>query len=201
MATVLDMPKPIPWTPPMPIYRFTVEQYHTMIEAGILTTDDHVELLEGWIVPKMPHKPPHDGTIWLLQTQLLPVLPKKWILRIQSAITTSDSEPEPDLAIARGPGKLYLTEHPRPQDIGVLIEVSDTTLLTDRGPKLRLYAAAKIPCYWIVNLLESQIEVHTQPKGGRKPSYRHVEIYDMGNVPLVLDGVEVASLPVNEILP
>ena len=70
MATVTSPFTADAWTPPFPVYRFTVEQYHRMIETGILTENDRVELLDGWIVPKMPHNPPHDGTIWIAQTAL-----------------------------------------------------------------------------------------------------------------------------------
>jgi hypothetical protein len=172
-----------------------------MIEAGILTTDDKVELLEGWIVPRMPHNPPHDGTIWLAQTTLLPLLPPDWILRVQSAITTPDSEPEPDLTVARAPGLRYFTTHPQPQDIGLLIEVSDTTLVQDRDDKGRLYARARIPVYWLVNLPEAQIEVYTHPKGGRLPGYRDRQDYRVPqSIPLILDGRTVAQITVRDIV-
>jgi hypothetical protein len=172
-----------------------------MIETGILTENDRVELLEGWIVPKMPHKPPHDGTIWLAQTALLPRLPPEWILRIQSAITTPDSEPEPDLVIARGPGLRYFTTHPTPRDIALAIEVADTSLLEDRKDKGRLYARARIPIYWIINLPDTQIEVYSQPKTGRSARYHKCDIYQSGQqVPLTIGGIKVRPIDVHELL-
>src|SRR5262249_47133779 len=93
---------------PYPVWRFSVRGYHGMIQAGILTEDDQVELLEGWIVPKMPHKPPHDGTIQLANKRIGRRLPPGWDIRVQSAVTTSDSEPEPDLAVVRGDESTYL---------------------------------------------------------------------------------------------
>jgi hypothetical protein len=201
MATATVARQSKPGIPPYPIHRLTVGQYHRMIEEGILTEDDRVELLEGWLVPKMPHKPSHDGTIWLLQTALLPLLPAEWVLRIQSSITTADSEPEPDLAIARGPGNRYLTMHPGPRDIGVLMEVADTTLIEDRNDKGRLYARARIPIYWLVNLLDSRIEVYSLPKAGKLPAYRRRQDYNLGqNGPLILGGSEIALIPVQELL-
>src|SRR5690242_8549294 len=113
---------------PPPLYRFTVKQYQRMIETGVLTENDRVELLEGWIVDKMPHNPPHDGTINRINRRLLPLLPEGWLLRVQSAITLTRSEPEPDLAIVRGPEEIYFKRHPMPRDIALLIEVADTTL-------------------------------------------------------------------------
>src|SRR4051794_28395359 len=88
--------------PSLPVRLFTVEEYHRMIDAGILGEDDPVELLEGLIVPKMPRNPPHDCGIELAEQSLRSRLPVAWRVRVQSAITTADSEPEPDLAVARG---------------------------------------------------------------------------------------------------
>ena len=191
-----------PWTPPFPVYRFTVEQYHRMIDTGILTENDRVELLEGWIVPKMPHNPPHDGTIWMAQTALLAHLPPGWSLRIQSAITLADSEPEPDLVVARGPGIHYLTSHPKPKDISLVIEVADTTLAEDRGPKKRIFARSRIAIYWILNLQDSILEVYSQPKGGRIPTYKQRRDYTAGQlVPLVIDGVEIVQIPRHLLMP
>jgi Uma2 family endonuclease len=201
MATAAVKRTLSPWTPPFPVYRFTVEQYHRLIETGILTENDKVELLEGWIVPKMPHNPPHDGTVWLTQTALLPRLPAEWILRIQSAITTPDSEPEPDLVVARGPGLRYFTSHPQPKDIGLAIEVSDTTLHEDRDEKGRLYARARIPVYWIINLPEARVEVYTEPRAGKRPAYRQRKDYTVPQfLPLVLDGREVCRIDLRELL-
>src|SRR5579862_9140639 len=84
--------------PPFPVRPFTVDEYHRMIDADVLDEGDAVELLEGWIVPKMPRNPPHDATIGLADDALRIRLPAGWHVRLQSAITTSDSEPEPDLA-------------------------------------------------------------------------------------------------------
>src|SRR5215470_17301210 len=89
--------------------RFSVAEYHKLIDIGILTEDDNLELLEGYLVHKMSRNPPHDGTLQLLQEILAPVLPAGWRLRIQSAITLPDSEPEPDGAVARGDARTYLT--------------------------------------------------------------------------------------------
>src|SRR5260221_3114997 len=86
--------------PPIEVKRWTLEKYHELIASGVFDEDDRVELIEGWIVPKMPHSPEHDLTIEDLEEQLAPVLPKEWKIRIQSALSipTVESEPEPDLA-------------------------------------------------------------------------------------------------------
>jgi hypothetical protein len=188
--------------PVAPVYRFTVAQYHRMTEAGVLTEDDRVELLEGWIVHKMPHNPPHDATITRIQRRLTRILPDEWLLRIQCAITTPDSEPEPDLAVVQGPEEVYFARHPGPGDIALLIEVADTTIEQDRGEKRRLYARARIAAYWIVNLPESKIEVYTSPRAGKSPAYRQQQDYGLADsLPLSVAGRVLAHLPVAELLP
>src|SRR4051795_2309413 len=89
------------------LYRLSVKQYLRMVETGVLTEKDKVELLEGRIVNKMPRNPPHDGTIACFNQSVGQLLPVEWVVRVQSAITTSDSVPEPDLAIVRGPRAMY----------------------------------------------------------------------------------------------
>jgi Uma2 family endonuclease len=183
--------------------RFNVAEYHKLIDLGILTEDDNLELLEGYLVHKMPHNPPHDGTLQLLQAVLLAGLPLGWCLRIQCAITLGDSEPEPDGAVVRGNPRTYLARHPGPADIGVVIEVANTTLAADRIDKCRIYARAGIVCYWIINLADRQIEVYTAPSGPTAtPGYGQRTDYRAGDrVPLVLDGATVTDVAVLDLLP
>jgi Uma2 family endonuclease len=190
--------------PPYPVRRFTVDEYHKMIAAGVFIDDDRFELLEGWIIPRpLTRNPPHEVTIALVHERLYLTLPPGWSLRNQGAITTTDSEPEPDLAIARGAARDYLSHHPGPADIALVIEVSDSTLAEDRSLKARLYARAKIPTYWIVNVVDGQIEVYADPTGPcPDPTYLHRTVVGRdGEVPLVLDGVEVARIAARDLLP
>jgi Uma2 family endonuclease len=194
-----------PPTLPQPVqrpHRFTVAEYHCMIEQGILGSESRVELLEGQVIDKITHNPPHDFTVWQIQTALLALLPAEWILRTQSAITTTDSEPEPDIVVGRGPGTRYRTAHPQPGDIGLLIEVADATLADDRTTKKRIYARSRIPVYWIVNLVDSIIEVYTQPRAGRAPTYRQERVYGVEeSVPVLVGGQDLGAIPVRELLP
>jgi hypothetical protein len=193
---------PSPELPPIPVKRFTVGDYHRMIRANVLVEDDRVELLEGWICPKMVHNPLHDGTIQILQERIRLVLPKGWSIRIQSAVTTADSEPEPDLAIVRGHHRTYMTRHPGPKDIGLLIEVAESSLEQDRDLKARLYARARVPQYWIANVVDRQIELLFNPIGGTAPRYRGQRTLRGDDlVPLELDGELVARIPAKELLP
>ena len=190
--------------PPVPVRRFSVDEYHRMIRLGILTDEDHVELLEGWIAPKMPRTPRHDGTITLLYHRVLgPLLPQGWFCRGQSALTTPESEPEPDLAIIRGDEHTFLKRHPGPKDMALVIEVADTSIRRDRVIKARIYARAGIPHYWIINLSAARVEVFSEPSGPTDtPSYGQRRSYGRRrSVPLVLNGAVVAEIPVRELLP
>jgi Uma2 family endonuclease len=187
---------------PAPVYRFTVKQYHRMIETGILTDNDRVELLQGWIVPKMPQNPPHAATVTRIMRRLMPQLPSEWLLRNQSAITLPQSEPEPDFAVVRGPEEIYFHRHPGPRDVGLLIEVADTTLLHDRRRKGPIYAAARIPYYWIINLVEGVVEVYTQPRAGKAAGYQSQRVSGIKeSISLILGGRVATKIPVRDLLP
>jgi Uma2 family endonuclease len=182
---------------------FSVSRYQRMIETGILTPDDKVELLENYVVRKMPRNPPHDSTIQRMLRPLLRLLPAAWDLRIQSAILLDDSQPEPDFAIVRGTAADYERRHPLPAEIGVVIEVADASLLRDQRDKTRIYARANIACYWIVNLVDGRIEVFAQPTGPvASPSYQSFQMFQLGDlVPLVLDGQAAGALAAADMLP
>jgi Uma2 family endonuclease len=172
-----------------------------MGELGILKTSDRVELLEGLLVQKMTHNPPHDATVSLVEDELRSRLPAGWILRVQSVITTADSAPEPDVAVVRGPRRRYARAHPTAPDIAFLVEVADTSLEEDRTEMHRLYARARIPIYWIVNIPGSCIEVYTRPLAGRSPRYRQQRVYTRDEeVPVIIEGQEVARVPVRNLL-
>src|SRR5438105_14526377 len=92
----------------IPIHRFTVDDYHRMIDAGVITPNNKVELLEGWIVDKMPQNPPHATSITRVLIWLAKLLSEdEWTVRGQCPITLENSEPEPDIAVARGPNDRY----------------------------------------------------------------------------------------------
>lgn len=200
MSRAAPSHRPILEQPPLPARRFTVEEYHRMGEAGILTEADRVELLEGWIVEKMIHRPPHDAVIELTDAALRAVLPPAWRVRIQSAITTEDSEPEPDLVVVSGPIRERLARHPQPAEIGLVVEVSETSLARDRA-KARLYARAGIATYWIVNLVDSQVEVYYRPDQSAA-IYQAETCYRRGDwVPVMIGGEQVGAFAVPDVLP
>ena len=175
-----------------------------MIQAGILGEDDNVELLEGWIVPKMSKNPPHDTMISIIAEDFfMPRLPAGYHCRGQSAVTTTYSEPEPDIAVVRGLKRDYLARHPGPADMALVVEVAESSLSRDRTVKVRIYARAAVPVYWIVNLVDRQIEVYTDPSGPiAEPVYHTRRDYRVGDlVPFVVDGRELGPIPAQELLP
>jgi Uma2 family endonuclease len=189
--------------PPMPVKRWTVAEYHQMIENGTLKSGDPFELLEGWIVQKMSRKPPHELALDLSQEVLRALLPAEWRLRVQTAITTGDSEPEPDIVVVRNPARRYADRHPGPADIGLLVEVAESSLTHDRTTKGRIYARAGIDNYWIINVVNRQVEVYTDADSlAAEPRFvHHKDDLPGDTIPLVLDGQEVTRIPVADLLP
>jgi Uma2 family endonuclease len=189
--------------PTEPIYRLSVAQYHAMARTGILTEDDPVELLEGWLVRKMTKNRPHTVVTRRLRSALERILPADWYVESQEPVTTADSEPEPDVLVVRAELRDNLERQPGPEDVALVVEVADSSLRLDRGTKKRIYARAGIPVYWIVNLIEQQIEVYIDPSGPQKRrDYRRRQDYGPSDaIPVVLHGVEVGRIPARELLP
>lgn len=188
---------------PEPIRRLTVEQYRQMSEAGILDEDDAVELLEGLIVEKVGKNPPHIACVRKTYRLLLNILPEGWFVDSEQPVDTEDSEPEPDFAIIRGEIEDYKDRIPQASDVGLVIEVADSTLQRDRLVKLRIYGRAGIPAYWIVNLDDRLIEVHSEPYSDDvSAGYSRRVVYAAdGVISLILDGVEVAQVAAADMLP
>jgi len=185
------------------IWRLSIEQYHAIIQAGILTDDDSVELLEGWLVFKIPKNPPHRATTRLVRTALENILPAGWYVDSQEPITLSNSEPEPDIVVVRRDTRQYLDRHPGAEDIALIIEVSDTTLQRDRTVKKRIYARAGISIYWIVNLVEEQVEVYSQPLVEvEQPDYsQRLDFGRSAVIPIIIEGREIGAIAVDALLP
>lgn len=186
-----------------PVRRFTVDEYHRMIDEGYFANDERFELLEGWIVAKVSRNPPHDGHVSLGRRVLDRRLPPLWHVRVQCAFTTGDSEPEPDLAIVSGVEEDYFARHPNTNDVALVVEVSSSTLDDDRVVMGRIYARAGLPVYWMINLVDQQVEVYEQPSGPvQEPSFGHHRVFRRGEViPFIIDGNDVGPIPVTDLLP
>lgn len=190
---------------------FGVEQYHRMLEVGILDEGAPFELLEGMIVLKdrsaVGAKPwsysPRQA--WAIQTlarldaQLAPMGVHLWT---QRPITLPpNSEPEPDGAIIRGDEDDYLDRHPGADDVCCVIEVADASLRYDRGFKSRIYARAGIAQYVIINLIDCVVEEYTRPLAKRR-RYADSRILDGDDDQILLRaGEQTLAVPVDELLP
>lgn len=188
--------------PAEPIWRLSVEQYHLMIQSGILTEDDAVELLEGWLITKMSKNRPHSLSTQLTREALAAVVPAGWYVDDQEPITTADSEPEPDVVVVRGSRRDYTDRHPSPGEVAFVVEVAEATLQRDRTLKLRIYASAGIPVYWLLNLPERLLEVYSNPAGtGEQAQYQQWQVYPAADhVPVVIEGHEIARIGVRDLL-
>ena len=154
-------------TPTFTRYRFTVEEYGRMGEAGVFSPGVRVELIEGEIVDMSPIGERHAACVDSLDELLRERRQRRVNIRVQNPIQLDDySEPQPDIAILKRRDDFYKHAHPRPEDVLLLIEVSDTTLEYDRKVKVPLYARAGVPEVWIVNLADERVEMFADPSGG-----------------------------------
>jgi Uma2 family endonuclease len=145
--------------------KLSVDDYHRMGEAGILTEDDRVELIEGELVAMAPIGSEHIAATNALTRLLVLAVGDRGIVSVGNPVRLSrHSEPQPDFAVLR-PRDDYRKALPRPEDTVLAIEVANTSLDYDRSVKLALYARSGIPEVWIVNLLKSEVDVYRSPTG------------------------------------
>lgn len=144
--------------------RFSLVEYHRLIELGFFQENERIELIKGQIIQMAAKGTPHSVCNTLLFGELFTLLQGQATIRNQEPIILGDdSEPEPDLVIVRNRGDRYLDSHPGVADILLVIEVSDSTLKYDREVKLSLYAESGIDNYWLFNLVANCLEAYSQP--------------------------------------
>jgi Uma2 family endonuclease len=200
MTLAVEAVPEAPVFPPESIKRFTVDEYHKLIDAGAFNDHEPVELLEGWILYQVGHDPSHDAAVKLVSQWIDRASPDRTHSRARAAVTLPNfSEPIPDVAIVRGEVRDYAERHPGPADIFLAIEVANLSLHRDRTEKAPVYAQAGIPVYWIVNLPERAVEVYSNPTPGKYPPATRFGVGD--SVPLVVGGQTLPPIPVSEILP
>jgi Uma2 family endonuclease len=142
----------------------TVEEYDRMIEFGVYTENDRIELLNGEILELMPKGPKHVYFNEKIADVLKEILGKDADVRSQNPIILDDfSEPEPDIVLAKPPRENYLEKHPTASDIFLIMEISDTTLIYDRENKARAYSRNGIRQYLLLNLQNETIEEYREP--------------------------------------
>lgn len=149
-------------------HTFTVDEYHRMIETGILTEDDRVELINGEIIAMSPINSPHNGRVIRINALFSNLLGQRAVIGVQGPLQIpSISEPEPDIMLLKPRHDFYSDSHPQPKDVYLLIEVADSSLTIDRQIKLPLYATANVPEVWIVNVADQQVEIYRTPVDGQ----------------------------------
>jgi|SRR5215213_3699811 len=158
----------------------TVAEYDRMIEHGILTAEDKVELLNGVIIEKMTKGIKHAALNDSIAEIFRETLGNRVVIRNQNPIVLDNySEPEPDIVLAKPPRRQYLERHPTPEDILLIVEISDTTLKTDRENKGSAYARAGILQYLLVNVNNNTIENYRQPS---HDAYQNKETLNGGEI-------------------
>lgn len=159
--------------------KFTVEQYEQMAEIGFLQADERVELLGGNIVYMSPIGRRHAAFVSRLNKLFLGILPNDIIIWPQNPVILDNySEPEPDLVILKAKTDFYESAKPTAEDVFLLVEISDSTLVKDRNIKIPLYAKANIQEVWLVNLNEDTVEVYRNSAGDK---YNNFNIYKLGD--------------------
>ena len=170
---------------------FTVDEYYRMADAGILTEDDRVELIEGEIVQMTPIGSPHAGCVSRLNEALLLRLRKRAVVHVQNPLRLNEySEPEPDIALHKRRNDFYAESHPGPEDVLLIIEVADASVRYDREVKIPLYAKAGIPEVWLVDLPKKTVEVYRNPA---ESGYEEIRISRKGDTlsPTALSELEI----------
>jgi Uma2 family endonuclease len=196
---------PAQGSPPVPsyfshLYRLTVKQYDRMVEIGILGKRDLVELIEGVLVAKMGRNRPHIVSGKKTLRTLEGAVPPGWHVAKEDPLAVSDvSKPEPDIAVVRGVAEDYVQRDVTAADVAMVVEIAESTLRADQEEMKPIYAASNIPIYWIINLVDHQLEVYSDPQGR---DYRTAQIFSREqDVPLILDGAEVGRIRVADLLP
>ena len=162
---------------------WTLEQYERMVDGGILTPEDRVELLFGKIVYKLAIGDLHVFCVQELNYAMIERFGRRFTCRQEQPISLPEhSAPEPDYVLAAPAEDRYFNRKPQPAEIQLIVEVSDSTLARDRGSKARLYGLFGIPEYWIINLVDKRIEVHTSPRGRTdQGGYERIEYVNAHN--------------------
>jgi Uma2 family endonuclease len=189
------------WAPPAEsLYRMSLEQYEAMVASGVFSRFDRFYLVRGLLVAKMTQNSPHSTADLLCGAALERIIPPGWHVRPGKPIRIPNqiSKPEPDRSVVRGGIRDYSQRDPEPREVALAVEVADSRLREARD-LIPVYGVGGIAVYGIVNLVDGQVEVYSNPG----PSgYQAHEVLAPGHVlHVVIDGVEVGEIPVADILP
>jgi Uma2 family endonuclease len=188
-------PTPEGFPPPA---RLDVERYEALIESGLFTDDDRFELVEGTLVKKLTKGRRHSTGSVKSRLAIEALLPAGWHLRTEMPvrIPARESMLEPDVSVARGVADDYLDLDPGPDEVALVVEVTDSTLAGDRA-LAATYVGGGISIYWLVNLCDRQLEVYTSAAGAQTPAI----LTESETAGLVIAGTVVAQIAVADLLP
>ncbi|NEQ38731.1 MAG: Uma2 family endonuclease [Okeania sp. SIO3I5] len=176
---------------------FTVDQYYKMLEAGVFNENERVELIRGEIINMSPMGIRHSACVDRINELFFLRLVKSVIVRIQNPVRLNNtSEPQPDVSLLQRRPDFYETQQPQPENVFLLIEVSDTTIKYDREVKVPLYAENNIVEVWLVNLTERCLEVYRQPTAN---GYEIVQTFQRGET-VTIQALPNVTFTVDEIL-
>jgi Uma2 family endonuclease len=183
--------------------RFTIDEYHRLADLGFFTEDDRVELIRGEIMQMAAKGTPHTVCCSNLIGELAGLVRSQSTLRCQDPIILpSNSEPEPDFVIVIKKADNYLSSHPKPSDILLVIEIADSNLKYDQEVKVPLYAEAGISDYWIFNLVENHLETYSEPYQELQGSFGYsVKRIVLPNKAIALPGFPDLSLNLSKVFP
>ncbi len=172
--------------------RMSVYEYHAMGEAGILGIDERVELIDGEIITMSPIGPEHGASVDTGNYFLVSLIRNRAIVRVQGNVRLDDyNEPQPDFALLKWRDDFYRHQLPGPDDVLLIIEVSDSSLSYDRNRKLALYARFGIPEVWIANIPARAVETYRNPVDGEYTNSRVCQPGETAS-PLAFEDVEVS---------
>lgn len=197
----------LPTTPPSDApFDLTIDLFARMVDSGLLPSDRLVYLRDGRLFEKMAKTRAHGYVGAAVNRAVDRRLPEGWCLWPESTIVLDSSNaPLPDFAVIRGANPLDYSDperYPSASEVGIVIEVAVTSLHDDLTTALEQYARAEIPVYWVIDVSGRRILIHSEPRviEGRG-EYSRVEAFRIGQeIPLVIDGLEVARIPFDEIL-
>lgn len=178
-------------------YRFSLEEYHQLVETGFFTDDDRLELIEGELIMTPSPSPDHAAHSESLRMKIERRLPAGFLLRVANVVSVPpDSEPAPDLCVVRHRADFYKKAHPLPKDVLLIIEIAKSSLEFDMGRKAEIYGRAGIREYWVLDLPSRCLHVFTAPG---KQGYRIQRKYERGET-VICGTILQIKLPVAELL-
>jgi len=154
--------------------RWTRDEYERMIRAGIFAPEERVELIDGEIIHVLPPRPHEATSMCLTYEALRSAFGSTFLVRPQLSLALgADSQPNPDAAVVRGGARDYRDRYP--ETAVLVVEIADSSLTFDQGPKACVYARANIADYWIVNLADQRLEIYREPAGEWYKKARYYE--------------------------